>query len=175
MINIENLKDSIRNVADFPRKGIQFKDITTLLKNPAYFGEVVNLLADFYKEKGITHVVAVESRGFIVGGALASKLGAGFIPVRKPGKLPAAVITKTYTLEYGEDSLEIHRDALTTNDVVLLHDDLLATGGTTMAAIELIRQFGVKTIYANYIIELDFLKGREKISPICEVFSLLHF
>jgi len=172
---IDSIKDSIRNIPDFPVKGIQFKDITTAIKKPELFSLIIDHLASQFTDKGITKVVAIESRGFITGGALAYKLGAGLIPVRKPGKLPADVYSQTYDLEYGKDSLEIHRDALSANDVVLLHDDLLATGGTSLAAIELINLFKVKSIQVSFIIELDFLKGRHLLSPPYEVYSMVHF
>ena len=171
----ETLKNAIRNIPDFPAKGIQFKDITTLLKNRDMFTYLVDTISKYYKGKGITKVVAIESRGFIAGGAIANILNAGFIPVRKPGKLPAETYSETYQLEYGTDALEIHKDALSEDDVVLLHDDLLATGGTTMAAIRLIKKSGVREIYLNYMIELDFLKGRDKIGKSFDVFSLVHF
>jgi len=171
---IELFKASIRNIPDFPVKGIQFKDITTALKQPGLLHSVIDHIAGQYAGKGITKVVAIESRGFISGGALACRLGTGFIPVRKPGKLPAQTFRKTYDLEYGQDVLEIHQDALRSNDVVLLHDDLLATGGTALAAIDLIKRFGIRQIFANFIIELDFLKGREKLFPV-EVISMIHF
>jgi adenine phosphoribosyltransferase len=175
MITTEDLKNAIRNIPDFPKPGIQFKDITTLLKQPILFRHVVENIAQYYEGKEITKTVAIESRGFISGGAIASRLGTGFIPIRKPGRLPADVYSKSYSLEYGENTIEIHRDALVPEDVVLLHDDLLATGGTAMAAIELISQFKIKQVYACFIIELDFLRGREKLAPVCEVFSLVHF
>ena len=170
---LDQLKAAIRSIPDFPRKGIQFKDITTAIKQPHLFSLAVNLTANWYAGKGITKVVAVESRGFISGGALAFALGAGFVPVRKPGKLPADTFSMQYELEYGTDTLEVHKDALTHNDVVLLHDDLLATGGTALAAIELLKQFDVKTIYVNFIIELDFLKGRQRLSPPYDLYSLI--
>ncbi|UCH13081.1 MAG: adenine phosphoribosyltransferase [Bacteroidales bacterium] len=169
------LKESIRNVPDFPKKGIQFKDITTALKIPAVFKSTVNHIAEYYKTKGITKVVAIESRGFIVGGALAAKLEAGFVPVRKKGKLPAETYSRTYSLEYGEDTLEIHKDALEKDDIVLLHDDLLATGGTTVASVDLIKNFQIKNIFINYIVELDFLNGRGLIGNEYDIYSLVHF
>ncbi len=175
MVTSEILKKSIRNVPDFPIRGIQFKDITTLLKQPALFRHVIEQFALYCEGKGITKTVAVESRGFITGGAIASRLGSGFVPIRKPGKLPAEVFSISYALEYGENTIEIHRDALVADDVVLLHDDLLATGGTALAALELIRRFHVRQVYACFIAELDFLKGRERLAPECEVFSLIHF
>lgn len=172
---LETLKDSIRNISDFPVKGIQFKDITTLIKQPELFKAIIEQIASQYQHKGITKIVAIESRGFITGGALAYQLGAGIVPVRKPGKLPAETYSITYDLEYGQDSLEIHRDALQPGDVVLLHDDLLATGGTAMAALNLINRFGIRQVYVNFIIELSFLKGRQRISPPFELTSLIHF
>ena len=170
----ENLKNAVRNVPDFPRKGIQFKDITTLVKQPGLFSMAVDELASHYDRSGITHVVAVESRGFITGGALAYKLGAGLIPVRKEGKLPAATYSKTYDLEYGQDTLQIHRDALKPGDVVLLHDDLLATGGTALAVADLLGNFNIRRFYISFLIELDFLQGRDRLSPLAEVHSLIH-
>jgi len=178
MTELENLKlleKSIRTIPDFPKKGIQFKDITTVLKVPGLFKFIVDHITDYYKTKNITKVVAIESRGFIIGGALAARLGAGFVPVRKKGKLPAETYSMTYALEYGEDTLEVHKDALERNDIVLLHDDLLATGGTTLASIELIRNFKVQNIYLNYLIELDFLNGRGKIGKDYDIYSLVHF
>ena len=171
----ETIKESIRNIPDFPIKGIQFKDITTAIKQPELFSKITDEIAGHFMDKGITKIVAIESRGFIMGGALAYKLGAGFVPVRKPGKLPAATYSVTYDLEYGKDSLEIHKDALQSEDVVLLHDDLLATGGTAMAALNLISLFNVKKSYASFIIELDFLKGRSRLSPPFDIYSLIHF
>jgi adenine phosphoribosyltransferase len=171
----ETLKESIRNIPDFPVKGIQFKDITTAIKQPALFRLITDHIAEKFLDKGITKVVAIESRGFITGGALAYKLGAGLVPVRKPGKLPAQTFSKTYDLEYGKDSLEIHCDALQSGDVVLLHDDLLATGGTALAALDLINLFNIKKVYISFIVELDFLKGRQRLSPTHEVYSMVHF
>lgn len=174
VITTDTLKNAIRNVQDFPKEGILFKDITTLLKDRKSFNYVIDLFTDFYITKGITKVAAIESRGFILGGAIAHRLGAGFIPIRKPGKLPANVYTKTYQLEYGEDSLEIHKDALEPGDIVLLHDDLLATGGTTLAALDLINKFDIKYVYISYLIELDFLNGKRNLENY-EIFSLMHF
>jgi adenine phosphoribosyltransferase len=172
-ITIQDLKNSIRDVPDFPQKGILFKDITTALKKPEIFCFIVEELYRKYAGKGITKVVGVESRGFIIGSVLAYELGAGFVPVRKPGKLPAETYSKSYSLEYGEGSLEIHKDALEENDVVLLHDDLLATGGSANASIDLIRKFNVKSISVSFIIELLFLEGRKKIGPEYDVYTLL--
>ncbi len=173
-VSNDELKNAIRNVADFPKKGIQFKDITTLLKDKKLFNYVINLISDYYTNKNITKVAAIESRGFVLGGAIAHRLGAGLVLIRKPGKLPADVYNITYQLEYGEDSLEIHQDALEPGDIVLLHDDLLATGGTTLAALDLIKKFDIEKVFINYLIELDFLKGKEKLKNI-DVYSLIHY
>ncbi len=173
--NIEVAKQSIRDVLDFPKKGIVFKDITTLLKEHKHLETVANHIYEYYKDKGITKVVGLESRGFILGGLIAYKLGAGFVPIRKPGKLPYGVFSEKYTLEYGFDEIQIHKDALDENDVVLLHDDLLATGGTAAASVNLIDNFKVKNIYINFLIELDFLKGREQLDARYETYSLFHF
>ena len=168
------LKDFIRDVPDFPIKGIIFKDITTLLKDNKGFETTLNELYNLSKNKEITKVIGVESRGFIFGGALAAKLGAGFVPIRKPGKLPAEILKEEYTLEYGTDSIEIHKDSLTNEDVVLLHDDLLATGGTMEAACKLVEKMGARIAQISFIIELDFLKGRDKIKDY-DVQSLIHY
>jgi adenine phosphoribosyltransferase len=173
-ITLDRIKEQIRNIPDYPKVGIQFKDITTVLKQPELFSFVVTSIADLYKNSGITKVVCIESRGFIFGGAIAAKLNAGFVPIRKPGKLPAEKYSKSYQLEYGVDSIEIHKDALISDDIVLLHDDLMATGGTSLAAISLINNFNVKKIYANFLCELDFLNGR-KVLEGYEVSSLIHF
>lgn len=172
---MEEAKLSIRDVVDFPKKGIIFKDITTLLKDYKHLATVSNHICEYYKDKGITKVVGLESRGFILGGLIAYKLNAGFVPIRKPGKLPYGVFSEKYTLEYGFDEIQIHKDALETDDVVLLHDDLLATGGTAAASIDLINNFKVRDIYVNFLIELDFLKGRERLSEKYETYSLFHF
>lgn len=168
------IKDLIRDVKDFPIKGIVFKDITTLLKDSVGFETTLDKLYNSCKNKGITKVIGVESRGFIFGGALAAKLGAGFVPIRKPGKLPAEKISEEYTLEYGIDNIEIHTDALTNDDVVLIHDDLLATGGTMAAACKLVEKMGARIAQISFIIELDFLNGREKIKAY-DVQSLVHY
>jgi len=169
-----NLKDLIRDVPNFPIEGIVFKDITTLLKNNEGFENTLDKLFNLSKNKGITKVIGVESRGFIFGGALAAKLGAGFVPIRKPGKLPAETLKEEYTLEYGTDSIEIHKHAINENDVVLLHDDLLATGGTMTAACKLVEKMGARIAQISFIIELDFLNGREKIKNY-DVQSLIHY
>ncbi|MBN2348362.1 MAG: adenine phosphoribosyltransferase [Bacteroidales bacterium] len=174
VITQKDLEDSIRTIPDFPKPGIQFKDITTAIKDPDIFNYIVDNIVEYYKNKGITKVVAIESRGFIAGGAIASRLNAGFIPVRKPGKLPSETYSVNYSLEYGEGILEIHKDALKQNDIVMIHDDLLATGGTSLAVIELIRKFGISKIFLGYIIELDFLQGKKKLEPYPK-YSLIHF
>lgn len=162
----------IRDVPGFPKEGILFKDITTLLKNKEGFAEALNAFYDLSKDKGITKVVGIESRGFIFGGALAAKLGAGFVPIRKPGKLPAKVFSESYELEYGTDTIEIHEDAIEPGDKVLMHDDLLATGGTMEAACKLVEKLGGEIVQISFLIDLTFLKGKEKLGKY-EVHSLI--
>ena len=157
-----DLKKQIREIPDFPKEGINFKDITTLLKNREAFNYVVNVIVEKFKNKNITKVIGLESRGFIFGGAIASQLKAGFVPVRKKGKLPGPTLSETYELEYGLDSVEIHADALDENDIVLIHDDLLATGGTAYAALSLVKKMGVKTIYFSFVCDLDFIQTPKK-------------
>lgn len=169
----EQFKSLIRNVPDFPKKGIQFKDITTALKNADCLRWIKNEVVNLYKDKGITQVVGLESRGFIIGPAAAIELGAGFVLARKPGKLPADVISASYNKEYGTDTIQIHRDALSENDIVLIHDDLLATGGSIEGAIQLVKKAGVKKIYVNFLIELNELNGRKTINEDIEVTSLI--
>jgi len=172
---IEEVRKSIRNIPDFPKEGIQFKDVSTAFKNKKILNFIVCEIANYYKQFEITKVVGIESRGFILGGSLAIELHAGFVPIRKPGKLPAKTFVQSYDLEYGSDSLEIHTDALDKDDVVLIHDDVLATGGTVNAAVELVKKFGVTKIYANFFVELDFLKGRDRLDNSIPVWSLIHF
>ena len=172
---MKQLVDSIRSIPDFPKKGIVFRDITTLLKDAEALHSAVDLLTKRYIHSKIDKVVCIESRGFILGSILANKLNAGFIPIRKPGKLPAAIYSQSYELEYGFDTLEIHKDALSSEDIVLIHDDLLATGGTIGAAIDLVRKFGVSKIYVNFFVELDFLKGIDRIDPTVSTWSMIHF
>lgn len=172
---LQEAKNSIRDVIDFPKEGILFKDITTMLKSDVHLHTLVETLYEQYKDKGITKVVGLESRGFILGTVLAYKLGVGFVPIRKPGKLPAATYSEKYALEYGEDEIHIHQDALVDGDVVLLHDDLLATGGTAKASINLLNKFNLKNVHVNFLVELDFLNGREKLNTNYEVDSLFHF
>ncbi len=170
----EEVKLQIRNIPDFPVKGIQFKDITTALQQPECLRWMRDEMVNLYKDKGITKIVGIESRGFIIAPAVAMELGVGFVPIRKPGKLPAETVEISYQKEYGVDTIQIHKDALCADDVVLLHDDLLATGGTMAAAIELVKKFGVKKVYVNFLIELDFLNGRELLEKGAEVDSLIH-
>ena len=170
----EEVKLQIRNIPDFPVKGIQFKDITTALQQPECLRWMRDEMVNLYKNKGITKIAGIESRGFIIAPAVAMELGVGFVPIRKPGKLPAETVEISYQKEYGVDTIQIHKDALSADDVVLLHDDLLATGGTMAAAIELVKKFGVKKVYVNFLIELDFLNGRELLEKGAEVDSLIH-
>ena len=174
-MNNETLIKNLRNVPDFPIPGIQFKDVSTLFKNSKCMKIMVNELYDIYKDKGITKVVGIESRGFVVGAALAVKLGAGFVMCRKPGKLPAQTVQESLMKEYGKDTIEIHSDAINENDVVLLHDDLLATGGSMKAAYNLVQKFAPKKTYINFIIELtgEGLNGRALFDDGVEMTALL--
>lgn len=174
-MSIETLTKAVRNIPDFPIPGIQFKDITTLFQSSEYLNELSEILFDTYRNKEITKVVGIESRGFFMGPATAIKLNAGFVPIRKPGKLPYKVIEETYTKEYGTDAIQIHEDALDENDVVLLHDDLLATGGTMFAAYNLVKKLGVKKIYINFLIELEELDGRKHFPDDVELISIIKF
>jgi adenine phosphoribosyltransferase len=161
-------------VPDFPKKGIVFRDITTLLKNKAAFHRFIELMVERYKNERIDKVVGIESRGFIGGAALANALGAGFVPIRKPGKLPADKIRQEYQLEYGTDAIEIHRDAIAKGERVLLHDDLLATGGTILAACKLVEQLGGTIVGLSFLIELSFLQPRKRLSQY-DIFSLISY
>jgi len=175
---MENLKKFIRDVPDFPKKGVIFKDITTLLKEGKIFKKAVDLLTKKLVKKevitSIDKIVSMESRGFILGGALAYKLGCGFVPVRKKGKLPWKRISVTYALEYGTDTLEIHQDAIEKNENVLIVDDVLATGGTAKGVAELVEKLGGKVIACLFLIELTFLKGRDKLKNY-EIYSLMRY
>ncbi|MCM1450463.1 MAG: adenine phosphoribosyltransferase [Clostridiales bacterium] len=172
---MEYIKSRIRDVIDFPRKGVVFKDLTTVFKDPRALHTIGWDLSQLYRDKGVTKVVGIESRGFIGGSILAFELGAGFVPVRKPGKLPADTIQASYEKEYGTDTIEIHRDAITPDDIVVLHDDVLATGGTMAAAYKLVKSMNPKKIYVNFIIELSALKGREALPDDAEVTSLITY
>lgn len=174
-MSLEIIKSKIRDVVDFPQKGIVFRDLTTVFKEPDCLKELSDMLTRMYAEKRITKVVGIESRGFIMGPIVATRIGAGFVPMRKPGKLPAETWQESYTKEYGVDVIEIHKDALCENDVVLLHDDLLATGGTMLAAYKLVKRFNPKKIYVNFLVELEFLKGREAFPDDVEVEALIKY
>jgi len=169
----EKLNKVIRTIPDFPKKGIMFKDITTLLNDSEAFKELIDFLKERYQDKNIDFVAGIESRGFIFGSALAYTLNAGFVPVRKKGKLPYKTISEKYALEYGFDEVEIHIDAFrdVKNPKVLLIDDLIATGGTAEAAVKLIKKVGAEIVEACFIIELEFLNGRDKLD--CDVFSII--
>ena len=169
------LLKNLRTIPDFPKPGIHFKDVSTLFKNPDCIREMLNELVRLYKDKGITKVVGIESRGFVMGAMLAEKLGAGFVMCRKPGKLPGETRTATYLKEYGYDTIEIHTDAIEADDVVLLHDDLLATGGSMQAAYDLVKQFSPKAVYANFLIELrmEGLEGRKFLGKDLDITTLL--
>ena len=169
----ETLRRSIREIPDFPKPGILFYDVTTMFKDVAAMQELSDTLYEMYKDKGITKVVGIESRGFIMGGLLAARLGAGFVPVRKPGKLPAETIEISYAKEYGTDTIQIHRDAIEPGDVVLMHDDLLATGGTMKAACQLVQSMSPQKVYVNFIIELKALHGRDVFGPDVELETIL--
>lgn len=160
-MTVEEVKKAIRNVPDFPIKGIQFKDITTALARHDCLCWMRDEIVRRYKDLGITQVVGIESRGFILAPAVAMEIGAGFVPIRKPNKLPGETLKVLYDKEYGKDTIEIHKDALTPEDIVLIHDDILATGGSMYAAVELVRKAGVKKIYTNCLIELEGLNGKQ--------------
>jgi adenine phosphoribosyltransferase len=173
-INVEALKALVRTVPDFPKPGILFYDITTLLKDKTGFAQLIDAFAQYYIDKHVDLVLGIEARGFIFGPALAYRLNAGFVPVRKPRKLPAPVARVTYDLEYGSDSLEIHLDAIEPGQRVLLVDDLLATGGTMEATLKLVKHLGGEIAGLAFAVELDFLRGRERFKEH-DVFSLLHY
>ena len=174
-MNENLLLKNLRTIPDFPKPGVHFKDVSTLFKNPDCIREMLNELVRLYKDKGITKVVGIESRGFVMGGMLAEKLGAGFVMCRKPGKLPGETRTATYLKEYGYDTIEIHTDAIEADDVVLLHDDLLATGGSMQAAYDLVKQFSPKAVYAKFLIELcmEGLEGRKFLGKDLDITTLL--
>ena len=175
-MNNEYLLKNLRSIKDFPIEGINFRDVSTLFKDSKCLEIMEEEMYELYKDKGITKVVGIESRGFVMGAILAHRLGAGLVMCRKPGKLPAETISQTFTKEYGEDTIEIHSDAIEENDVVLLHDDLLATGGTIKAAWDLVKKFNPKKCYMNFIIEIrdEGLQGREFIGNDIEVTTLIN-
>lgn len=172
-MNKELLLKNLRTVPDFPIPGILFFDVTTLFKDAESLKELEDELYELYKDKGITKVVGIESRGFVIGAILAARLGAGFIPARKPGKLPAETIQESFAKEYGTDTIEIHKDAITEDDVVLIHDDLLATGGTAKAAYNLVKKFNPKEVLVNFIIEITNLNGRKIFDEGVDVSALI--
>lgn len=174
-MNNKTLLENLRCIPDFPQKGVNFRDVTTLFKNPECLKIMVDELYELYKDKGITKIVGIESRGFVLSSALAVRLNAGVVLCRKPGKLPADTVQESYTKEYGTDTIEIHSDAINENDVVLLHDDLLATGGTMRAAYNLVQKFHPKKTYVNFIIELvnENLNGRDNFEPDTDIKALL--
>ncbi len=174
-MNNKTLIENLRSIPDFPEKGIIFRDVTTLFKNPECLKIMEDELYDLYKDKGITKIVGIESRGFVMSSALARRLNAGVVLCRKPGKLPAETIAESYTKEYGTDTIEIHKDSIGEEDVVLLHDDLLATGGTMRAAYNLVKKFNPKKIYVNFLIELvtEKLEGRNKFEEGTELSVLM--
>lgn len=170
---MEYVKSKVRDVYDFPQKGVIFRDLTTVFKDPRALHIIGWDLSQLYRDKGVTKVVGIESRGFIGGSILAFELGAGFVPARKPGKLPADTVSVSYNKEYGTDTIEMHRDAITEDDIVVIHDDVLATGGTMAAAYELVKSMNPKKIYINFIIELGALNGRAAMPEGVEVSSLI--
>lgn len=174
-MNNKKLMENLRCIPDFPQKGINFRDVTTLFKNAECLKIMEDELYELYKDKGITKIVGIESRGFVMASALAVRLGAGVVLCRKPGKLPAATVQESYTKEYGTDTIEIHEDAIDENDVVLLHDDLLATGGTMRAAYNLVQKFSPKKTYVNFIIEItdEGLHGRDIFEKDTEITTLI--
>ena len=174
-MNNKTLVENLRCIPDFPQKGINFRDVTTLFKNPECMQIMLGELFELYKDKGITKIVGIESRGFVMASALATKLGAGVVLCRKPGKMPAETIQESYSKEYGTDTIEIHKDAINEEDVVLLHDDLLATGGTMKAAYNLVQKFNPKKTFINFIIEIkdEGLHGRDIFDKDTEITTLL--
>lgn len=174
-MNNKTLVENLRCIPDFPQKGINFRDVTTLFKNPECMQIMLDELYELYKDKGITKIVGIESRGFVMASALAIKLGAGVVLCRKPGKLPAETIQESYSKEYGTDTIEIHKDAINAEDIVLLHDDLLATGGTMKAAYNLVQKFNPKKTFINFIIEIkdEGLHGRDIFDKDTEITTLL--
>ena len=176
-MNNQLLLDNLRCIPDWPIEGVNFRDVTTLFKSPEALKEIADEMCDFYANKGITKIVGIESRGFVMSSAVAVKLGAGIVLCRKPGKLPCKTVQESYAKEYGIDTIEIHEDAINENDIILLHDDLLATGGTMLAACNLVKKFHPKKIYCNFIIELnsEFPKSRELFDKDIEITSLLKF
>ena len=171
---MNDLERYIRDIPDWPQEGVVFKDITPLLASPEGFHKAIDMLGETFSDLGVTKVMGAEARGFIFGGALAYNLGAGFVPARKPGKLPWKTTRHEYDLEYGTDSLEVHTDAFTADDIVLIVDDVLATGGTAAAKAALVKSMGATVAGFAFLIELDFLHGRDKLPEDAKVISLIH-
>ena len=174
-MKLDEAKLLIRDIPDFPTKGIIFRDLTTMLKNPEALNLMSKELKKLYEKKGVTKVVGIESRGFIGGSILAYEIGAGFVPARKPGKLPSVTIKKAFSKEYGIDTIELHSDAICSDDIVVLHDDLLATGGTMNACYELVKSMNPKKIYINFVVELTALEGRKFLPDDVEITSLIKY
>ncbi len=174
-MNNQYLLDHLRSIPNFPKKGINFRDVTTLFKDPKCLEIMEEEMYEYYKDKGITKIVGIESRGFIMGAILAKRLGAGLVLCRKPGKLPSETYSQSFDKEYGQDTIEIHKDAITADDVVLIHDDLLATGGTIKAAWDLCKKFNPKKCYMNFLIEIrdEGLQGREFLGPEIDIMTLI--
>lgn len=169
-----DVKQTIRSIPDWPIKGVIFRDLTTLMQDPEAFRESCDILYNRYKDMGIDKIVGIDARGFVFGAVLAYKLGIGFVPVRKKGKLPCKTIQETYTLEYGEDTLEIHEDAIEKGEKIIIVDDLIATGGTVGAAVRLVGKLGAHLVECAFVVELPELKGRDQI-PGCRVFAITEF
>lgn len=169
-----DLKETIRSISDWPIKGVIFRDLTTLMQDPAAFKESCDILYERYKDQNIDKIVGIDARGFVFGAVLAYKLGIGFVPVRKKGKLPSKTIQETYSLEYGEDTLEMHEDSVAKGERVIVVDDLIATGGTVGATVKLLRKLGADILECAFIVELPELKGRDKIKD-CKIFSITEF
>ena len=172
-MDTQYIKNQVRDIVDFPTKGVVFKDLTTVLKNAEALKMISDELYDRYKNSGITKVVGIESRGFILASIVAYKLNAGFVPIRKPGKLPALTWSESYNKEYGSDTIELHQDAISEDDVILLHDDVLATGGTMVAAYHLLKKFNPKHIYINFLTEIVMLNGRKDFPVDVEIDSMI--
>jgi adenine phosphoribosyltransferase len=169
-----DLKETIRSISNWPIKGVIFRDLTTLMQNPQAFKESCDILYDRYKDRGIDKIVGIDARGFVFGAVLAYKMGIGFVPVRKKGKLPFKTIQETYSLEYGKDTLEIHEDAIGKDEKIVIVDDLIATGGTVGATVKLVKKLGANILECAFIVELPDLKGRDQIQD-CPVYSIIQF
>ncbi len=169
-----NVKETIRSIPGWPIEGVVFRDLTTLMQNPAAFAHVCDVLCARYKDRGIDKIVGIDARGFVFGGVLAYTLGIGFVPVRKKGKLPGKTIRETYSLEYGTDTLEMHEDAISFGEKVVIVDDLIATGGTIGAAVKLVKKMGADLVECAFVVELPDLKGRDRING-CPVFAMVEF